>query len=233
LHRIPSHLGPKDLVNNRAAADVIPNIPIVLMGEAGVRPLTNDEWAEAENEKGHYCKCGCGEKITVLPRHRAPTVGIPSYKHGKGHHKMDMTAFVSALNAEGFLTVAQAASELGVSENTLRRAEGHGWISPEWREWGNRRPMRIYAKADIPKLREQMVNAGFRFKDEKGVMTTREMAKLLSVAESTLRRAERLGRIPTQSRDTNGKRKWKRGDVRKLKRLLARSQSTLRVRGKQ
>ncbi len=92
--------------------------------------------------------------------------------------------------------------------------------------------MRIYAKADIPKLREQMVEAGFRFKDEKGVMTTREMAKLLSVAQSTLRRAERLGRIPTQSRDTNGKRKWKRGDVRKLKRLLARSSSTLRGRKK-
>ena len=38
-----------------------------------------------------------------------------------------MTAFVEGVNAEGLLTVSQAASDVGCSENTLRRhAEGLG-----------------------------------------------------------------------------------------------------------
>jgi len=188
---------------------------------AGARPMTADEWAAAENEKSHVCKCGCGEKIVVLSRHRAPTVGIPDYIRGKGHHKMDMTDFVESLNADGFVTVAQAAKELGVSENTMRRAEGHGWIAPGWRTWGERRPMRVYAKPDLPALRDQMVEAGFRFKDEKGLMTTGEMAKALGVSETQLRHLERKGVVPSPERDTANRRKWLKRDIPKLKRRLA------------
>ena len=34
-------------------------------------------WAAAENAKGHFCQCGCGERIEVIPRHWKK--GIPKY----------------------------------------------------------------------------------------------------------------------------------------------------------
>ena len=194
---------------------------IVLTVEAGARPLTSAEWAAQENAKGHFCKCGCGHRITVLPRHRAPSVGIPGYLRGAGHHRMDMTAFVQDLNAEGFLTVAQAAVRLGVSENTVRRAEAKKWITPHWRTWGRRKPMRVYADADIPTLREQMVEAGFSFKDEKGVLTTAAMASALGISETHLRHLERRGVVPSPNRDTADRRRWLERDVAYIERRLA------------
>ena len=160
--------------------------------------------------------------IKVLPQHRAATVGIPRYI--QGHHKMNMTHFVEQLNSEGHLTVSQAAKELGVSENTLRRAEGHGWITPAWREWGNRKPMRVYERKHLPGLRAQMVEAGFRFKNDKSILTTKEMAEALGISESYLRHLERKGKVPSPKRDTNGKRMWRKRDVGRFKKKLAKGQ---------
>jgi len=79
---------------------------------------------------------------------------------------MAMTDFVESLNADGYLTVAQAAKELGIGTNTLRRAEDKGWVTPEWRRWGGRQPMRVYRRTDVVRIREKMREAGFRFKDD-------------------------------------------------------------------
>lgn len=92
---------------------------------------------------------------------------------------------------------------LGVGESTLRRAEAKGWVEPTWRSWGNRQPMRVYLEADIPVLREKLVEAGFR-DDE--TYTTAHVAEMIGVAQSTLRRWERLGRIPKVARDSAGRR---------------------------
>lgn len=51
-----------------AAGGDVPTL--VVEGEAGEPPMTADEWAAQENQKGHYCKCGCGGRIEVVPRHR-------------------------------------------------------------------------------------------------------------------------------------------------------------------
>ena len=185
------------------------------------RPLTAEEWAAQENERGHLCACGCGENVVVKPRHRAPSVGIPRFIHD--HHKMDMAKFVEALGAEGYVTVGRAASDLGISRNTLRRAEAKGWVTPEWRKWGERRPMRVYARGAVGKLRAQMVEAGFRFKDEDGVLTTKKMAAELGISESYLRWLEKRGVVPSPERDTANRRKWLRADTSRLKRRLARS----------
>ena len=136
---------------------------------------------------------------------------------------MSMTKFVKELKAEGYLTVSQAARELGVSENTMRRAEGYGWVTPERRPWGNRQPMRVYRKDDLPGLRNQMVEAGFRFKDDDSILTTREMAVALGISQGYLRHLERKGKVPSPPRDTNGKRMWVRTDIRKLRRRLDRN----------
>ena len=82
--------------------------------------------------------------------------------------------------------------------------------------------MRVYAKVDLPDLRDQMVEAGFRFKDDEGVLTTKEMADALGVSETHLRHLERKGVIPAPERDTANRRKWMKADVPKLKRALGR-----------
>ncbi len=214
--RMELQLKPGDVTGESENSPV--EIPIAIERQFRKPVLTSEEWAETENEKGHLCGCGCGKKVKVLTQHRAITVGIPKFI--QGHHKMSMTEFVAQLNSEGYLTVGQAAKELGVSENTMRRAESKGWISPEWREWGSRKPMRVYRKADLPKLKEQMQEAGFRFKSDKSILTTREMAEAIGISESYLRYLEKKGKIPAPKRDTNGKRMWRKRDVRRLKKKV-------------
>ena len=220
--RLEVYLNPVSLTGeDGGVADLPVKIPIILEGRTGEPRLTNEEWARAENEKGHSCACGCGKKIKVRPDMRAATVRISRYI--QGHHRMSMTKFVKELKAEGYLTVSQAARELGVSENTMRRAEGYGWVTPERRPWGNRQPMRVYRKDDLPGLRNQMVEAGFRFKDDDSILTTREMAVALGISQGYLRHLERKGKVPSPPRDTNGKRMWVRTDIRKLRRRLDRN----------
>ena len=69
-----------------------------------------------------------------------------------------------------------------------------------------------------------MVEAGFRFRDDEGVLTTKEMADALGVADSTLRRMEKQGVIDAPERDTANRRKWMKADIPKLKRRLAKYQ---------
>jgi type I restriction enzyme, S subunit len=195
-------------------------IPIVLEGKAGKPRVTNDEWAATENELGHPCACGCGGKIKVRPDMRAPTVGIPRFI--QGHGPMPTAVHVQELNAEGYISSTQAAKELGIGVTTLRRAESNGMVQPEYRQWGNRHPMRVYKREDLPKLKEQMKEAGFRFRDDESVLTTREMAEALGISMSYLYYLERKGRIPSPPRDHAGKRMWKRRAVRKFKKLLGR-----------
>lgn len=46
---------------------------VTLVGTLRIQPITVrgsvTAWAEAENAKGHYCACGCGGRIKVLPQH--------------------------------------------------------------------------------------------------------------------------------------------------------------------
>jgi len=39
--------------------------------------------------------------------------------------------------------------------------------------------MRVYKKADLPELKRRIKEAGFRFKDDTSILTTREMAEAL------------------------------------------------------
>ena len=80
--------------------------------------------------------------------------------------------------------------------------------------------MRVYAEGDLQKLREQMVEAGFRFRDDVGVMTTKEMADALGVSETHLRHLQRQGLVPSPERDTANRRKWLKADLPKFKTAL-------------
>ncbi len=73
----------------------------------------------------------------------------------------------------------------------------------------------------MPKLRGLMVEAGFRFRDDGGVLTTAEMAERLGISETHLRWLERKGVVPPPKRDTVNRRKWLKADLPKLRRLLA------------
>ena len=201
----------------RLTAEAEPVINLNNDGETGPRLLTGEEWAARENERGHYCQCGCGQKIVVLPRHRGESVGIPKYIRGSGHWQMSISSFVEKLNANGWVTVGQAAREIGVSETTMRRAEDKGWIIPDWQEWGKKKPMRVYKKADLKELKEHLVEIGYRFKSDTDLMTTKEVAKKLNTSETRLRWLESKGKIPAPPRDFAGKRMWRRSELKKLK----------------
>ena len=127
----------------------------------------------------------------------------------------------------GVGTVRQGASSDG--QTTLRRAEEKGWLVPEGRSWGDREPMRVYRREDLPKLRVKMVEAGFRFRDDGDSMTTRQVAEVIGVAENTLRRMERKEFIPAPERDTANRRKWRRSDLPKLKRALVKYRDRTRT----
>lgn len=204
----------------RLTADVEPVIDLDRDGETGPRMLTNEEWAARENEKGHFCQCGCGKRINVLPRHRASCTGIPKFIRGSGHWKIDMTDFVEILNKDGYLTIGQLAKELSVCETTLRRYEECGVIKPEYREWGNRYPMRVYRSTDLPIIKEGLINSGFRFKTDEKTMSTQEMAEILGVSASTLRKLERDGAIKSQDRNKAGRRIWQRSEIDNLKKAM-------------
>lgn len=135
-----------------------PRVPWSVQVAVGEPSQPVDEWV-SEQQGEHICACGCGRDIKIKRQHHSK--GIPKFI--QGHHRMNMTAFVESMNAEGLLTVSQAAAEIGVSENTLRRAEHKGWVTPERRPWGNRQPMRLYRRDDLPGLRERLAEAGFRF----------------------------------------------------------------------
>lgn len=111
-------------------------------------PVTAKAWAAAQNASGrHRCACGCGEALRVLPRHRAPSKGVPRFV--QGHSRMDMTDFVADLNRRGYLTITQAAAKLGIGETTLRRKDRALGLKPRWVRWGKRRPMRAYREAAL------------------------------------------------------------------------------------
>ena len=63
----------------------------------------------------------------------------------------------------------------------------------------------------MPVMRERMAEAGFRFKDDE-THTTAQVAEMLGVAQSTLRRWERVGKIPKVQRDSAGRRVYRQED---------------------
>ena len=206
--------------DENGVANLPVKIPISLEGQAGEPRLTSKEWAALENARGHPCGCGCGQRIKVEPRMRAESVGIPSYI--QGHSPMPTAVHVEQLNTEGYLSSTQAAKALGIGATTLRRAESNGMVQPDYRQWGNRHPMRVYRKDDLPKLREQMKEAGFRFRDDKSVLTSTEMAQAIGISVSYLYYLEKKGRVPSPPRDSAGNRIWSRRDVARLKKKLGR-----------
>lgn len=198
-------------------ADNEPRLPFCVEVQVGEPRQTVEEWVAKQQGK-HLCACGCGEAIEILPQHHAPSVGIPEFI--RGHHKMHMSEFVAEMNAAGLLTVSQAAAELGVSENTLRRhAEGLG-VEPVWRSWRNREPMRLYRRDDLPCIRSGLAEIGFRFSADES-FTTAEVAEKFGVAENTIRKWERDGLIPKAQRDTNGRRIYRQADFDAIEKALA------------
>ena len=73
--------------------------------------------------------------------------------------------------------------------------------------------MRVYAKTDIPKIKELMVEAGFRFKDEPGVVGISVVAEVLGLTVDQVRHRGEVCTIPRADRDHAERRMWKRATV--------------------
>ena len=109
--------------------------PAHVTWEVGVqREPTLEEWLAEARRNAPLCACGCGERIEILPKHRHK--GIPTYRHA--HSMAPMQEMVLAFNAEGLLTVSQAAEILGIGKNTLRERVRLGEFPSEKRLWRDR-----------------------------------------------------------------------------------------------
>lgn len=73
--------------------------------------------------------------------------------------------------------------------------------------------MRVCRESDIPAVKDQIVAAGFRFKDDEDVITTGQMARVLGISETHLRHLERKGVVRSPQRDSAGRRMWRKADV--------------------
>ena len=108
--------------------------PLTLTVDAeGEREEALVEWVERQQGQ-HLCACGCGEAITVRPRHRS--LGLPRYR--REHTPSAYASRIIQANAEGLVTVAQAADQVGWSENKVRQHVTRGWLPFETRRWGKR-----------------------------------------------------------------------------------------------
>ena len=138
------------------------------------------EWVEEENARGHYCQCGCERKIRVLRWHHAK--GIPRFL--RAHNPMAMTMETRKFRAEGYLTVADVAQQLGIGKTTLRRLEGKLFeLAPR----RGTRKTRLFTAEQMQSIRETLKEKTRLFPDAK-LVPLQEVARQAGCAPNTLRR---------------------------------------------
>ncbi len=164
---------------------------------------SNDEWVAATQATAPTCGCGCGEAIVVRPRHRSK--GLPSYI--KGHTPGAAGPIREAANAEGWLTITQAASRLGIGVNTMRRRVARGDYEARTVK-ARRNVMTLVAESGL--LPEAVKR-----------LTSPEFAKALGIARSRLRWFERQGVLPEPTKEASGKRLYAQGEVVPARRAIA------------
>ena len=118
---------------------VLLTMELSLLLAAGASISVGDEeseaWVAEAQANAPLCGCGCGEVIEVKAPHRSK--GLPTYR--PGHGPGPYTALIAEANAEGLLTIAQAAERMGRSENYVRRRAHRGEYEVVTRQWGRRR----------------------------------------------------------------------------------------------
>ncbi len=136
-------------VSRGTAKDDAPAITMEVVVHTGVRDSL-DEWVEREQGK-HFCACGCGEAIKILPSHHAPSKrGIPRYIHT--HNVSPMEEIVAGIAAEGLMTSGMAVEALGIGTTSWYRYIARGLISGEARTYGKRQ-ITVFRREDVEALR--------------------------------------------------------------------------------
>ncbi|MDI1450792.1 transposase [Polyangium sp. 6x1] len=111
--------------------------------------FTIQAWAEEENAKGHFCACGCGQRVRVLPMHRKNA--IPKYV--PEHCPSRFGAEIQALHAQGLMTATDLAREL-----CLQRKAVHPFadeIIGHTPRVGSRQ-IRVFTPKQVAKLRAEL-----------------------------------------------------------------------------
>jgi DNA invertase Pin-like site-specific DNA recombinase len=174
-----------------------------------VRGPTAEEWLADAQANAPLCACGCGQAITVLPKHRL--VGLPRYRHN--HQRSPMEAFLAACAAEGLVTISEAAARLGCGQNTFRRRVERGELPSATRTWGP--AQRTFTLVPAAALRPV----------ERLTLPT--MAEALGIPRTRLRWLHDQGVLPAPDRDGNGKRLYDRADVERFRGLIASWEATV------
>ncbi len=115
---------------------------------------------------------------------------------------------MSALKSnKTYLSISQAANILGVSQDTLRRYEKKGLVSPI----RSRGKKRLYTSSDLFYL-QQLVDKP----KTKELLGLDQTSKLLKVSKNTLRRWETEGKIKS-TRTLGGHRRFSTEEIEKVK----------------
>ena len=137
------------------AASVLVTTPLVLValalskahhrGPHGGRSERLIAWAEAENAEGHFCACGCGRQVVVLPTHRHD--GIPKYV--PEHRPSRFGTEIQGLHDQGLMTALDVAKELRLQRKAVHPLADE--IIGETPRIGSRQ-IRVFTRKQFAKL---------------------------------------------------------------------------------
>ncbi|WP_170320016.1 transposase [Polyangium spumosum] len=142
-------------------------------------------WAEAENAKGHFCACGCGQRVRVLPMHR--NNGIPKYI--PEHSPSRFGAEIQALHDQGLMTAADLAKELRLQRKAVHPLADE--IIGDTPRVGSRQ-IRIFTPKQVAKLRAELAKRAHPRHD----LTDAQWKKVAPIVSRSPK--QRSGRIPDE-----------------------------------
>jgi len=142
-------------------------------------------WAEEENAKGHFCACGCGQRVHVLPMHRKS--GIPKYI--PEHRPTRFGAEIQALHAQGLMTATDLAKELHLQRKAVHPLADE--IIGDTPRAGSRQ-IRVFTPKQVAKLRAELARRAHPRHD----LTDAQWEKVAPIVSRPPK--QRSGRIPAE-----------------------------------
>jgi hypothetical protein len=133
-------------------------------------------WAEAENAKGHFCACGCGQQVVVLPTHRRD--GIPKYV--PEHRPSRFGTEIQGLHDQGLMTALDVAKELRLQRKAVHPLADE--IIGETPRIGSRQ-IRVFTRKQFAKLQAALARRASPRHD----LTDAQWKRVASIVASTER----------------------------------------------
>lgn len=138
-------------------------------------------WAEEENAKGHFCACGCGGRVQVLPMHRKH--GIPMYV--PEHRPTQFGAEIRALHYQGLMTAQDVARELRLQRKSVLPLADEALRSAPQFGIHCSQQIRVFTPKEVAKLRAALAKRA----DPRHDLTDAQWEKVAPIVSSSRGRA--------------------------------------------